>query len=81
MTLAEIVAAAKKIEAVEPAVLTDVQTALTTFGPEISAEFPKIGTDIAKAQQVVSFLSKSNPALLSGFDKVLAFLTTLEAAL
>lgn len=79
--LSEVVAVAKKFETVEPQVLADAQAALTTFGPELAEEFPKIAGGIEKAQAVTSFLSKSNPALLAGFDKVLAFLTQLEAAL
>lgn len=81
MTIAEIAAVAKKIEAVEPVILTDAKTLLTTFGPEAAALFPKIGGDLTTAGQVLDFLSRSTPQLTSGFDAAIAFLTQLEAAL
>jgi len=81
MKLSDAVALAKKFESVEPIVLSDAKTALTSFGPAIAEEFPKIGADLAKANAVVDFLSQSNASFLANFDKTLAFLTQLETVL
>ena len=80
-SLSEVVAVAKNVPPVDPAVMTDASTILSQFGGELATDFPKISADIPKAQSVIAFLSKSSAALLAGWDNAIAFLKTLEAAL
>ena len=76
MTLTEAVAVAKKLPAVDPQVVVDAQTILAIGAPEVAAQFPKSvsqnGTD------VLSFLPKLTPQLLTGWDAAIVFLTSLE---